>query len=144
MPLLNYTTSISAEKTVNEVQKALAKAGARSILSDYNDSGEITALSFMMQINETAVSFRLPADWQPVLYILSHDPKVPRNLRTEAQANRVAWRIIKDWVEAQLAIIETRMVKPEQAFLPYMLNARGETVYQAFANNPQFLLGGGK
>lgn len=142
MPLLNYTTSIAAEKTVAEIQRALAKSGARSILSDYNDSGEITAMSFTMLIGEQTVGFRLPADWQPVLYIMQHDPKVPQRLCTEEQANKVAWRILKDWVEAQLAIIETRMVKPEQAFLPYMLNASGQTVYQAFANNPQFLLGG--
>lgn len=31
MPLLNYTTQISADKTVAEIQRALAKAGANKI-----------------------------------------------------------------------------------------------------------------
>jgi hypothetical protein len=144
MALLNYTTKISADKTVGEIQKALAKAGANSILSEYNGSGMVTAMSFRMNIKDAQIGFRLPADWKPVLYILQHDRSVPRNLKTEEQAIRVSWRIIKDWVEAQLAIIATQMVKPEQAFLPYMLNAGGSTVYEMFANNPQFLLGEGR
>lgn len=141
MPLLNYTTKINTDRTVAEIQKMLVKAGADSILSEYKN-GLVSAVSFRMNINGSPVGFRLPADWQPVFYLLQHDGHVPRGLRTEEQAVRVSWRIIKDWVEAQLAIIATQMVKPEQAFLPYMLNARGETVYEAFANNPHLLLGG--
>lgn len=146
MPLLNYTTTIKSEKTVAEIQTMLAKAGANSVLTEYaeDSSGQVVAISFRMNINGVMAGFRLPADWQPVLYLLQHDNKVARGLKTPEQAIRVSWRIIKDWVEAQLAIIETRMVKPEQAFLPYMLNASGQTVYEAFAENPQFLLGGGK
>lgn len=141
MPILNYTTGIKADKTVAEITKMLVKAGARSILNDYDAAGEIIAVSFRMELGGTAVGFRLPADWRPVLYLLQHDPKVGRSLRTEEQAIRVSWRIIKDWVEAQLAIIQSQMVKPEQAFLPYMLNAQNQTVYEVFADNPKFLLG---
>ncbi|WP_189339127.1 hypothetical protein [Williamsia muralis] len=36
--------------------------------------------------------------------------------QTPEHALRVAWRITKDWVEAQLAIIETQMVTPAQVF----------------------------
>lgn len=142
MAILNYTTKIDAEKTVTEIQMMLVKAGANSILTEYADdmSGQVTAVSFRMNIDGTFVGFRLPADWQPILYLLQHDNKVPRPLKTSEQAIRVAWRIIKDWVEAQLAIIATKMVKPEQAFLPYMLNANGSTMYEVFASNPQLLL----
>lgn len=139
MPLLNYTTKISTDKTIAEIHKMLVKAGADSILNEYAN-GLISAVSFRMNIEGNMAGFRLPADWQPVFYLLQHDGNVARGLRTEEQAIRVAWRIIKDWVEAQLAIIATQMVKPEQAFLPYMLNAQGKTVYEVFADNPQFLL----
>lgn len=140
MPLLNYSTKISTERTIGEIHKMLVKAGADSILNEYAN-GLISAVSFRMNINGNVAGFRLPADWKPVFYILQHDSNVPRGLRTEEQVVRVSWRIIKDWVEAQLAIIATQMVKPEQAFLPYMLNAGGQTVYEVFAENPQFLLG---
>jgi len=142
MPLLNYTTKINTDRTVAEIHKMLVKVGADSILSEYQN-GLVSAVSFRMNINGQAAGFRLPADWKPVLYLLQHDSNVSRSLKTEEQAVRVSWRIVKDWVEAQLAIIATQMVKPEQAFLPYMLNAQGQTVYEVFENNPQYLLGGG-
>jgi hypothetical protein len=37
------------------------------------------------------------------------DRKVPRSKCTEDQAQRVAWRIVKDWVEAQMAIVEAQL-----------------------------------
>ena len=60
-----------------------------------------------------------------------------------AQAIRTSWRIVKDWVEAQLAIIETRMVKTEQVFLPYAIMRDNKTLYEHVESNPRFLLGSG-
>ena len=48
------------------------------------------------------------------------------------QAYHTAWRIIKDWVEAQLALLETEMVDFEEVFMPYILSGR-ETLYQALS-----------
>jgi hypothetical protein len=49
------------------------------------------------------------------------------------QAARVAWRVLKDWVEAQLAITEASMATLEQVMLPY-LRVDGEvTLYEAYA-----------
>ena len=142
MPLLNYTTSISADKTIGEIQKLLVRAGARAILANYRDDGTIDALSFQMPVEAgQLVGFKLPCNHEPVLLILERDPKVPNRLKDRDQALRVAWRIVKDWVEAQLAIIETRMVKPEQVFLPYAVTNSGETVFERFESGK--LLGGG-
>lgn len=51
------------------------------------------------------------------------------------QAERVAWRIIKDWIEAQMAILESEMVTMDEIFLPYTLDNKGNTLYQLFATN---------
>ena len=59
------------------------------------------------------------------------------------QAERVAWRIVKDWVEAQMAILESEMVQMDEIFLPYMLSNSGQTVFEAYRNN-QLALGGGE
>lgn len=142
MPLLNYTTSIKTEKTVSEIQAKLVKAGAKAILYDYDDQGNIVALSFKLIVNDTEAGFRLPTEWRPVLRILNDDPKVPVRLKTNEQALRVAWRIVKDWVEAQLAIIETKMVKTEQVFLPYMVMRNNNTLYENIKENPKLLEGG--
>jgi hypothetical protein len=38
------------------------------------------------------------------------------------KAERVAWRQILRWVQAQYAMIETGMVQPAEVFLAYMVN----------------------
>jgi hypothetical protein len=37
MPLLNYTTKIDADKTINEIQKCLSKVGAIKVMTDYEN-----------------------------------------------------------------------------------------------------------
>lgn len=143
MPLLNYTTSIAPQKTVMEIQTMLAKAGASKILADYDTEGNITALSFQLKSEQGDISFKLPTAWQPVLETLKRQ-NVARSLQTPEQALRVAWRITKDWVQAQLAIIETRMVTTAQVFLPYAITKDGSTVYEYIANNDTLLLGTGQ
>jgi hypothetical protein len=130
MPLLNYTTRVSIDKTVGEIQKCLAAHGASAILSEYNDKGQIIALSFKVNIAQQDLAFRLPSDWRPVLKLLEQDPKVPRSFRTPEQALRVSWRILKDWVQAQMAIVDTKMVRIEQVFLPYAIMPDGRTLYE--------------
>jgi hypothetical protein len=43
----------------------------------------------------------------------------------------ITWRILKDWTEAQLALIETGMVSVEQIFLPFAQSENGETLFEA-------------
>jgi len=143
MPLLNYTTSIAPQKTVMEIQAMLAKAGASAILADYDTEGNIVALSFRLRNEGQEISFKLPTAWQPVLETLKRQ-NVPRTLQTPEQALRVAWRITKDWVAAQLAIIETRMVTTAQVFLPYAITKNGQSVYEHIASNMGLLLGSGE
>ena len=50
------------------------------------------------------------------------------------QARRTAWRILKDWIQAQMALLETNMVEMEEIFLPYMLSGE-QTLYQALRAN---------
>jgi len=142
MPLLNYTTSIAPQKTVMEIQALLAKAGASKILADYDHEGNITALSFQLRAEQGEISFKLPTAWQPVHETLKRQ-RVSAKYQTPEQALRVAWRITKDWVEAQLAIIETRMVTTAQVFLPYAITKDGSSVYEYIAGQSNLLLGSG-
>jgi hypothetical protein len=130
MPLLNYMTRVSVDKTVGEIQKCLASHGAKAILCEYDVKWNVIALSFKVSASQQELAFRLPTDWRPVLTPLEHDRKVPRSFRTPDQALRISWRIIKDWVEAQMAIIDTKMVTLEQVFLPYAIMPDGRTLYE--------------
>lgn len=132
MAILNYTTKINAEKTASEIQSKLVKAKAQAVMSEYDSSGVVTHISFRVQTLHGLMNFRLPANIEAVYKVIQKDNKVPRALKTRKQAARVAWRIIKDWVEAQLAIIEAEMAELAEVFLPYAQTNNGETVYQRF------------
>jgi hypothetical protein len=142
MPLLNYTTQIDSFKTISEISQLLAKAGASAIMHDFDQNGYIVALSFKIRLNDSDIAFKLPTDWRPVLQVLERQ-NVPARLQTQEQALRVAWRITKDWIAAQVAFIETMMVTTAQVFLPYAITKDGSSVYEYLANNTGLLLGTG-
>ena len=142
--LLNYTTTIEATKTVSEIHRILALHGAKSILTDYSDDGQIEALSFRVMTPQGEAGIRLPIDPDAVLSVLQRQSKlakVPRRYVNKSQAVRIAWRIIKDWVASQMAILETEMVKMEQIFLPYIISQDGRTLYEV-AISTNLLTGG--
>jgi hypothetical protein len=131
MAILNYTTSISTEKTAAEIQKKLAMARATAVLCEYDGEAVMCAMSFRIMTPHGLLSFRLPANTQGVYKALKSSGKVPKRLQTREQAARVAWRILKDWVEAQLAIVEADMADMAEVFLAYAQGSDGRTMYQA-------------
>ena len=131
MPLLNYTTKVDIYTTLGQIQGQLVKHGAKKILQDYDDAGRITALSFMIDTPLGPRGIRLPANVDAVHKVLTKQ----KDKCDREQAERVAWRIVKDWVEAQMAILESEMVQMEEIFLPYMVSASGQTLFEAYQNN---------
>lgn len=138
MPLLNYTTKVDVYTTLGAIQGQLVKHGAKKIMQDYDDHGHIAALTFLIDTRAGARGIRLPANVDKVHTVL-HRQKVKCD---REQAERVAWRIVKDWVEAQMAILESEMVEMDEIFLPYMVNNNGQTFFEAYRNN-QLMLGEG-
>jgi hypothetical protein len=134
MALLNYTTQIAAEKTVAEITSLLAKAKCSAILTEYQADGRIKALSFRIQTQAGVMSFLLPANVEAVYKTICRDKALPYSRRTPAQAERIAWRIIKDWVAAQLALISVGLADLEQVFLPYAQRPDGTTLYEELKN----------
>lgn len=127
MAILNYTTTIPAHRTVGEIQTMLARHGARSISVGYGDKGQPIALAFDLRTPAGTAAYRLPCRAEAVHLLLRNEE---RRYRTTEHANNVAWRIVKDWTEAQLAIIEAGMVEMGEVFLPYMLVGEGMTMFE--------------
>jgi len=47
------------------------------------------------------------------------------------QAERTAWKIVADWVDAQLAMVELAQVEILQVMLPYVYDpAKDQTLYE--------------
>lgn len=108
MPLLNYTTRIPTNKTVGEIQKLLAKAGANAILSEYDNNGEVTAVSFKMSVHNNEIGFRLPVEPDKVLLVLKTQRGVEPRYKTVEHAKRVAWRIVKDWLKLNSLLLKLK------------------------------------
>lgn len=123
------STKIDSTKTAGEIMQLLSKFNATQILTLYN-GGEITGLSFIVDKNGKELPFKLPIRWQPVLEAMKNDRQTPNNLCNPEQAKRVAWRQIKRWIEAQLALLGVGMVCIEEIFMPYLITGKDETLYE--------------
>jgi len=145
-PLLDYTTSVPVSRTVAQIQARLVEHGARAVMMEYDDRGRIKALAFNVIMPNGELPIRLPIDTAATLKVLQRqyaNREIPARYANEDHAYRVAWRIIKDWVEAQMSLLETEMVKMQEIFLPYVITPGGQTIYQVMASKG-FLLGPGE
>lgn len=140
MPILNYTTKINAIKTISEIQQVLVRHGAKKIITDYDNDGLPIGVTFYIELQGQTIFFALPANWEGVLTALKKDKKVSKLLHTKEHALRVSWRIVKDWVEAQMAIVEAQMASVTEVFLPYAITKEGTTLYNYISNNGAMLL----
>jgi hypothetical protein len=126
VPIKNFTTKVSVEQTINDLQKILAKAKANAILTEYGPDALPSALSFRVRVGESDIHFRLPVNVPGVAAALKRD----REYRDDAHARRVAWRIVKDWCDSQMALIDAGQAELAQVFLPYAQTNSGETFYE--------------
>ncbi len=133
MTLHMETTKIAPEKTAQEIGAMLAKAGVVAVHTEYKDK-KIVALSFSIDINGSVVPFRLPVRTEKLFdYFQARRDRYNRSdaaERDRAQAERVGWRQIYRWIQAQLALVDTGMVKAEEVFLPYVQTGIDETLFQ--------------
>lgn len=145
MPTLNYTTTIAASKTIAEMQSLLAKHGASAVATHYED-GQAQGVSFQVNTPHGVRSFTLPVDVAAVYRLLASQAKA-RKIRpgfaTPEQAERVAWRVVKDWLAAQLALIEASMATLDQVMLPYLHVDGTKTLYAAYREREQLALEAG-
>lgn len=132
MALKNYTTSIRVEKTIAEIELILSRHGAKKILKEYDGASNVTSVSFIVGTPNGDLPIRLPMNARAVCQVMQNDGALPRRLRGDMDhARRVGWRIIKDWTDSQMAILETQMVKIQEIFLPYAYDMQNqETFYE--------------
>lgn len=143
---LNYTTTIDAIKTAGECIGRLAAHGASAIGTTYA-SGRPTGLQFAIDTAHGTRTYSLPVNVRGTHLALqkaARERRIPNSKATPEQAERVAWRVIKDWLEAQLALIEAGVAEMAQVMLPYMIvGDDSETVWMRFLENEQLAITAG-
>lgn len=136
MPILNYTTTIAADKTVGEIQKMLAVRGATKISMDYED-GQPVNLTFSCKFKDNYVFFSMPCRVSGILKGLAKQSRVPK---TTEQALKVGWRQIKMWLEVQFAMTDNEMAELPEIFLASSVTRSGERLYDYLKNDDNILL----
>jgi hypothetical protein len=135
MAIKNYTTLIPESRTIQEIQTMLARAGARRIGLDY-ENGQVAAIAFQMAVGDQLLSYRLPCRSEQIYHLLATDGRAQQVMKDKkikfgrAHARAVGWRIVRDWLDAQLALIETEMADLPEVMLPYLLISDGRTAYE--------------
>jgi hypothetical protein len=133
MPILNYTTTVATNRTVDEITKRLVAHGVTHIMTKYDATRQPSGIDFVVTTNFGERMFRLPANISGVETVLKNEAKrrrIPPRLACKEQAQRVAWRILKNWIEVQLALIECGLSTVDEVLLPYLVTNKDQTLYQ--------------
>lgn len=154
MPILNYTTDVPAERTIAQVIGLLARKGAQSITQDFFDDGRVKAVRFLLKVGGIPTCFSLPVNIdgvagvlmteKPYSYRASHITRDQWIAKQREAAERISWRILKDWIEAQMALIESGQAEVGQVFMPYAQQRDGRTMYEFWLEANQKQIGAGQ
>ncbi len=136
MNIKNYTSSVSAEKSIGQIEKILIEMGARNIAKEYDGFGKVDVISFSIQRGEGVIPFKLPAKREPIKRLFVADYKRPTKGQIDTatqQAERTAWKNVKEWVELQATMIKLEQVEFMEVFMPYVYSLdSGKTFYQSW------------
>ena len=129
----NYTSSVNADQSVMNIERKLVMHGSTRIMKEYDGFGNVSAISFQKQHRTELLSFQLPAKVDSVhkLFLANKKGRVTDAQRKTLydQAKRTAWKNISDWVDIQMTMIALEQVEFAEVFLPYVLVAPGQTMF---------------
>lgn len=132
----NYTSSVPIERTIATIEAELIKIGVSHIEKSYMD-GVPKSIIFSITL-EQKISFQIPANANAAYDALKTIPEYRKKPKAwlQAQAARTAWRIVLNWVEVQVAMVQLNQADAMQVFLPYVFNsATGQTFYERISSN---------
>lgn len=141
--LKNYTSEVPASRSIGRIEELLISIGAKNINKQYED-GIIKSFIFLIDLNGTTLSFKLPAKVSIVEKVLWKEIKRPNagtKERIQKQAERTAWKIVHDWVEIQCSMILLEQAEIAQIFLPYHYDpSTNKTLWERVKDNDIKLL----
>ncbi len=126
--LKNYTSTVPVSRSMAFIESKLVQNGAKAILRTYDKDRRVEAMCFSLEIDGRPVRFKLPArvsNCEAVLRAnLSARARPETIKKIPDQAMRTAWKIVSDWVEAQMAMIELAQIEVMEVFMPYVFNGK--------------------
>lgn len=142
MNIKNYTSEVPASRSIASAEETLISIGARNIMKEYDGFGKVDCLVFSVPRpnNEGVIAFKLPSNRVGIKKLLLKQYKYAPNKsqieNAENQAERTAWKNIKEWVELQAVMIKLDQVEMIQVFLPYAYDLqKRETLFEKIKSN---------
>lgn len=118
--LLMETTKVSSSQSAADISAYLVRYGAKSISTEYQ-GGKICGLRWTMRIKDSDVVFDMPAKVEAVLKCLQREGTRVKEEALKEKAERIAWRQLYRWVQAQVCMIQLGMAEVAEVFMPYIV-----------------------
>ncbi len=135
MNIKNYTSTVPAERSISRIEKILVEMGATSVNKQYDSNKRIEAIAFLIVVNGNTIPFKLPAKASEVEAVLAKSVRrmtEGTRQRVREQSERTAWRLVQEWVEIQMSMINLKQADFVEVFLPYVYDyAQNKTFYQS-------------
>ena len=93
MALKNYTSQVSANRSILHIEAKLEAQGAKQILKEYTPEGKVHSIAFTVNINGCEMPFKIPAQVESCYKVLKGAVRRPNALtykRIGEQAERTA------------------------------------------------------
>lgn len=139
---LNWTTEIAAQVTAQECVGMIAAHGARRVGLTF-EGRQPTGIEFQIETRWGLRHYVLPVNVPATTAMLVKAAKDGRIVRaggksvasrtTPEHAANVAWRVMHDLLEVQIAVIEAGLADLERLMLAYQLVEPGKDMFDAVA-----------
>ena len=139
----NYTTQIAASTSIAAIEKLFVQAGARNIMSRYDDNGMTKAIAFILPVENRQLTFDLDAKIEPLynLFIEEYIRPTERSYQIcWEQAERTAWKLIHEWVHINLNMVMLEQGEFLELFFPKLHDGKETFFARLKAGNYKMLL----
>lgn len=125
-------TRISAQSSAAEIQKILMEFGASRVMQEFKDR-KITGLSFILELQGRPIPFSMPIRTDALFKLIQKTRPYNNRERYEdydrERAERIAWRQLLRWLQAQLAFVQTGQVEAGEVLMAF-IKVSGKTMFQ--------------
>ncbi len=128
----NYTSTVPVSRSIQRIEDRLVQHGAQKIMKSYDATKKLEGFCFSLYVQGREIPFKLPARVQNVSKVLRGEIKRPKRgtlERIEEQAARTAWKLISDWLDIQISLIDIGQVEIMEVLLPYVWNPATQETY---------------
>lgn len=128
----NYTSSVPAIRTISCIEDELVKIGVTHIEKNYVNKIPMGVI-FSVQLPGITkkLSFKIPANIAAAYRVIKEIPeyKNKNDDWLQAQAQRTAWRVVLNWVEVQVAMIQLEQADAVQMFLSFVYDPKSKKTF---------------